>query len=95
MMRNVFQPTLDKILECMNEVLTRHYSKGVTNLLIASGFAECLLLQEAIRDKFKNMKVTITEKAVLVVLKGTVLFGQKPSYVQSRMMRFTYGIKLG
>lgn len=89
---NLFKPTIDNILSLMNEILTNKKVKNVSHILLVGGFSECCLIQDAVMKKFVNTKIIIPDEAGLSVLKGAVLFGHKPDYVQSRVMRFTYGV---
>jgi hypothetical protein len=43
------------------------------------------------KRNFPNKRIIIPEEAGLSVLKGAVLFGHKPDYIASRVMRFSYG----
>ena len=44
------------------------------------------------KKTFLNKRIIIPEEAGLSVLKGAVLFGHKPDYIASRVMRFSYGV---
>jgi hypothetical protein len=41
------------------------------------------------KKNFPNKRIIIPEEAGLSVLKGAVLFGHKPDYIASRVMRFS------
>jgi hypothetical protein len=45
----------------------------------------------AMKTNFPDKHIIIPEEAVLSVLKGAVLFGHKPDYIASRVMRVSYG----
>ncbi|XP_052085783.1 heat shock 70 kDa protein 12B-like [Mytilus californianus] len=92
LMIKLFKPTIDNILSLMYEILQDKKVRNITQILLVGGFSECRLIQDAVVKKFGNKKVIIPEEAGLSVLKGAVLFGHKPDYVQSRVMRFTYGV---
>lgn len=93
LMINLFKPTVDNILSLMSEILKDKKVQNVTQILLVGGFSECRLIQDAVIKKFPYKKVIIPEEAGLSVLKGAVLFGPRPDYVQSRVMRFTYGVE--
>lgn len=90
---NLFKPTIDNIVFLMNDILKNKDVKGVSQILLVGGFSECRLIQDAVVKKFQDKKVIIPDEAGLSVLKGAVLFGHRPDYVQIRVMRFTYGVK--
>ncbi|XP_052083291.1 heat shock 70 kDa protein 12B-like isoform X3 [Mytilus californianus] len=66
--------------------------EGISMLLLVGGFSESEMLHHAIRKEFPDKRIIIPEDAGLSVLKGAVLFGHKPDYISSRVMRYTYGI---
>ncbi|CAG2233546.1 unnamed protein product [Mytilus edulis] len=90
---NLFKPTIDNIVSLMDDILKNKDVKGVTQILLVGGFSECRLIQDAVVMKFHDKKVIIPDEAGLSVLKGAVLFGHRPDYVQIRVMRFTYGVE--
>lgn len=77
----------------MKEILNNRSTQDVLKLLMVGGFSECHMLQDAIRKNFPNKQIIIPEEASMSVLKGAVLFGHRPDYVQTRVMRCSYGIK--
>lgn len=89
-----FTPTLDKILNLLETILSNGNMSDVTDILLVGGFAECGILQDRIKSKFKQRRVSIPHDCGLAVLKGAVLFGHSPSYIAVRLIRFTYGVKI-
>lgn len=94
LMKNIFKPSIDNITSLIQSVLDSDALIDVSQILLVGGFSECLLIQDAIKTKFPNKKVIIPEEAGLSVLKGAVLFGHRPFYIESRKMKYTYGIEL-
>lgn len=92
-MRSVFRPSIDKILSLLREVLSNRETKGVSHFLMVGGFSECQLIHDAVQHEFPESRIIIPEDAGMSVLKGAVLFGHRPDYIKSRVMRFSYGIK--
>ncbi|KAK9508986.1 hypothetical protein O3M35_006410 [Rhynocoris fuscipes] len=90
----LFQPTLDKITEHIEAVLSsRRLDDAISYLFLVGGFSESQILQEAIKDHFSNRVHIIIPQAVsLSVLKGGVLYGLNPSVVTSRRVTHTYGL---
>ena len=66
--------------------LFRHPSvKDVSSILLVGGFAESPMLQEAVKEAFSEIKVTVPQDAGLAVLKGAVLYvnSRRPSQLES------------
>lgn len=93
LMINLFKPTVDNILSLMYEILKEKHVNNITQILLVGGFSECRLIQDAVQQRFVDKRVIIPKQAGLSVLKGAVLFGHRPDYVQARVMRFTYGVE--
>lgn len=93
LMRTLFKPTIDSIISLMKEILRNKATSEVSQLLLVGGFSECILIQDAVKRNFKQKRVIIPEEAGLSVLKGAVLFGHRPEYVRSRVMRLSYGVE--
>ncbi|CAG2242635.1 unnamed protein product [Mytilus edulis] len=77
----------------MKEILGKKTLKGVTHLLLVGGFSDCQFIKDAVNTEFPEKRIIIPEEASLSVLRGAVLFGHKPEYIQSRIMRCSYGVK--
>ena len=90
-MKSLFDKTINNIVSLVKDVLRKPAAKNVPLLLLVGGFAECPLVQAAMKRNFPNKRIIIPEEAGLSVLKGAVLFGHKPDYIASRVMRFSYG----
>ena len=90
-MKSLFDKTINNIVSLVKDVLRKPAAKNVPLLLLVGGFAECPLVQSAMKKTFLNKRIIIPEEAGLSVLKGAVLFGHKPDYIASRVMRFSYG----
>ena len=66
---------------------------GLQTILLVGGFAESPVLQQAVKDKFKDrIKVIVPIDPSLCVMKGAVLYGYNPSSIEYRRSRYTYGI---
>ena len=71
--------------------LRKPAAKHFPLLLLVGGFAERPLVQSAMENNFPNKHIIIPEEADLSVLKSAVLFGHRPDYIASRVMRYSYG----
>ena len=86
-----FQEYIDGTIRHLTGILSEPAMKDVTSILLVGGFAECKLMQDAVKTAFKDRAIIIPEDAGLAVLKGAVLFGHRPRHVSSRCVPFTYG----
>ncbi|VDI11366.1 Hypothetical predicted protein [Mytilus galloprovincialis] len=93
-MKNLFQKTINSIINLVKDILRKPTAHDVPLLLLVGGFAECPLIQAAMKKEFSNKRIIIPEESGLSVMKGAVLFGHKPDYIASRVMRFSYGTDL-
>ncbi|CAC5406609.1 unnamed protein product [Mytilus coruscus] len=91
--KELFKPSIDGVTSLVKEIFRNKSLKDVTHLLLVGGFSECQLIQDAVRQEFPQKRVIIPEEAGLSVLKGAVLFGHKPNYIQSRVVPCSYGVK--
>ena len=90
-MKSLFEETINNIVSLVTDVLRKPAAKSVPLLLLVGGFADCPLVQSAMKTNFPDKHIIIPEEAVLSVLKGAVLLGHKPDYIASRVMRVSYG----
>ncbi|XP_076081761.1 heat shock 70 kDa protein 12A-like isoform X1 [Mytilus galloprovincialis] len=88
-----FMPSIEGVISLMREIFRNKSLKNVAHVLIVGGFSECKLMQDAVRNAFPDQRIINPNEAGLSVLKGAVLFGHKPDYIQSRVMRCSYGVK--
>lgn len=93
-MKKLFEKTINNIIKLVKDILRKPTAQDVPLLLLVGGFAECPLIQSAMKKEFSNKRIIIPEESGLSVLKGAVLFGHKPDYIASRVMRFSYGTDL-
>jgi len=89
--RSWFKYSIDKTVGHVREILAEPAMKDVNTILLVGGFAECKLVQEAVKNAVGGRAVIVPEEAGLAVLKGAVLFGHKPQLVSSRCVKYTYG----
>ena len=94
-MKQIFQPVISGIVSHMENVLNRPELNNVSCLFMVGGFAESVILQEAIKTAFRSRsKVLIPNDPVVAVVQGATMFGQKPTTVTSRVMATTYGFEI-
>lgn len=89
-----FKSVTDKIVKEIKNVLTRVECSTIDTFYVVGGCAESSIIQEAIKDSFKDKCIVTPEEPTLAVLKGAVLFGHTPDFVTSRVTRFAYGRRI-
>ena len=88
-----FQPACIGIINHVKELFKSPKVKGVKKILMVGGFSESPLLQDAIRKAFPDCQVIVPQEAGLAVLRGAVVFGYNPKAIDSRIAKYTYGVK--
>ncbi|VDI59190.1 Hypothetical predicted protein [Mytilus galloprovincialis] len=94
LMKSLFAPTIDGIISLVKSVLEKREARKTSLIIMVGGFSECRLIQAGLRKQFPKHRIIVPEQADLAVLKGAVLFGQKPSAIQSRVIKTTYGVAM-
>ncbi|XP_061181980.1 heat shock 70 kDa protein 12B-like isoform X2 [Saccostrea echinata] len=88
-----FESTIKKIKEHLRGILYDSDMVAVETILMVGGFAECEVVQKAVREGFKMKRVVVPDDAGISVLKGAVYFGHIPDAISRRTARYTYGIQ--
>ena len=88
----LFDESCKKILDHLHQLFSLPNVKDVTSILLVGGFAESPMLQETVRDAFRNKKVIVPQDPGLAVLKGAVLYGHQPKTISARVCKYTYGV---
>ncbi|XP_078325395.1 heat shock 70 kDa protein 12B-like [Crassostrea virginica] len=89
----LFDESCKKIVDHMQQLFRLPDIKDVSSILLVGGFAESPMLQEAVKEAFRNKKVIVPQDAGLAVLKGAVLYGHQPNAISSRVCKYTYGVE--
>ncbi|VDI82370.1 Hypothetical predicted protein [Mytilus galloprovincialis] len=89
----LFMPSINDVISLIKEIFRNKTLKDVTHMLLVGGFSDCKLMQKAVRQEFPEKRIIIPGEASLSVMKGAVLFGHRPHYITSRIMRRSYGVK--
>jgi len=76
--RKWFQHPIDMTIRHINGMLTEPGMKDVNTILLVGGFAECELVQAAVKKAFEGRTVIVPDDPRLAVLKGAVMFGHEP-----------------
>jgi hypothetical protein len=92
-MMTLFEPIVLSIVRHISELLLIPELSRIEYLFLVGGFSESPVLQEAIRNEFRNyLRVVIPQDVSLTILKGAVMFGLDPSLVHIRRSTLTYGV---
>ncbi|XP_058941886.2 heat shock 70 kDa protein 12A [Pocillopora verrucosa] len=91
-MKSLFYPVVSGIVGHLEGLLRKPELQNLTCLFMVGGFAESVILQEAMKTAF-NMRfpILIPNYAGIAVVQGATMFGQKPEVISSRIMATTYG----
>nr|XP_022323071.1 heat shock 70 kDa protein 12B-like isoform X4 [Crassostrea virginica] len=90
----LFDESCKKIVDHLEQLFKLPNVKDVSSILLVGGFAESSMLQEAVREAFRNKKVIVPQDAGLAVLKGAVLYGHQPKTISARVCKYTYGVRI-
>lgn len=90
--RNLFKSTIDNVISLIERVFIGYKdSHNVTHIIMAGGFSDCSLVQDAVKQKFPSKHIIIMEGASVVVAKGSVLYGHQPcQYIRSEVRIYLF-----
>ena len=91
--KTLFDESCKKMVDHLHQLFKLPNVKDVSSILLVGGFAESPMLQEAVREAFRNKKVIVPQDAGLAVLKGAVLYGHQPKTISARVCKYTYGVR--
>ncbi|KAL3871600.1 hypothetical protein ACJMK2_039591 [Sinanodonta woodiana] len=97
LVEKLFRKATDHIVDHMTSILEEGPVKGISHILMVGGFSESPFVQNVVRGAFdgKNgLKVIIPKDAGITIAKGAVLYGRFPKFIESRVLRFTYGLRV-
>lgn len=93
-LKSLFKKPIDEMVDLMKLCFKKCEPERVPIILVVGGFSECPLLREAIKSEFPRKHVKFPSDSSLAVLKGAILFGHQPSFITSRVVRYTYGVEV-
>jgi len=94
-MKKLFDPVIEGIVEHLKNLLKSRALKRVEFFFLVGGFAESMLLQDAIKKQFSSQfTILVPSNAGIAVVQGAVMFGQRPGIIASRQMSTTYGVEV-
>ena len=70
--------------------------KKISLILLVGGFSESPFVQQEIKSALGSVgvKVMVPHQAGLAVLNGAVIYGRAPETITTRVLRYTYGVKV-
>lgn len=90
--KDLFKPTTDDVLLTVENALQFEGANEVSMIILVGGFANCEIIESAIRNRFLTRRVIVPVDAGTAVLQGAVLYGHKPEVICNRITKYTYGV---
>ncbi|CAG8682681.1 7371_t:CDS:2, partial [Scutellospora calospora] len=91
--KSFFEPVIRKIIRLINSQLSKCSNCSV--LFLVGGFSESRYLQHRIKEEFENkIKVAIPPNPAAAILKGACEYGLDMKTVATRVLKWSYGIKV-
>uniref|UniRef100_W5L8H5 Uncharacterized protein n=1 Tax=Astyanax mexicanus TaxID=7994 RepID=W5L8H5_ASTMX len=84
-----------RIIESLIREILADRKLNISYMFLVGGFALSPYVNRLLKERFEGRcKVLCPADAQMAVLKGTVTFGMRQNVVESRISRYTYGIKI-
>lgn len=91
-MKSLFSPVVSGIVCHMVGLTRKRALKKLACLFMVGGFAESVILQEAMKTAFSGrFPILVPNYAGIAVVQGATMFANKPEVISSRIMATTYG----
>ncbi|XP_071142785.1 heat shock 70 kDa protein 12A-like [Mytilus edulis] len=94
LIKDLFKQASQNIIDLIRDSFAKVNYKKVGVILLVGGFSESKIIQDSIKATFPDKRVIVPDDAGLAVLKGAVIFGHRPEYIVSRIVRYTYGVSI-
>ncbi|KAK3584299.1 hypothetical protein CHS0354_013251 [Potamilus streckersoni] len=88
----LFNEPMKVILDYLQPILNDKNTRGIEKVILVGGLAESHIVQTKISEALQPRRTQAPSNPFYAILKGAVLYGQKPDIFDSRISRFTYGI---
>ena len=75
--RSWFDESINKGIRHIADVLAMPAMNDVDTILLVGEFAKCPLVQETVKEAFRNKRIVISSEPSCAVLRGAVLFGHQ------------------
>lgn len=98
LVERLFRKVTDNIVRHIKRILTStDAGKKVSLILMVGGFSESPFVQQVMRSEISDkskVKILIPRDAGIAVLNGAVVFGRIPEAITTRVVRYTYGVRV-
>ncbi|CAG8657378.1 4405_t:CDS:2 [Cetraspora pellucida] len=95
--KKMFDPVVEKIIKLINDQLLdlKEHRKCMAMFLVG-GFSESPYLRKRIRERFQERVPIIASprQPIAAIVKGAVKYGLDMSIVESRVLKWTYGVEV-
>ena len=93
LMKNLFRNSIEKTVNHVRTLMKERNVRDIKAILMVGGFSESPMLQDAIKQSIRNVKVIIPKEAASAVLRGAVCYGHSPTTISQRVLKYTYGVR--
>lgn len=81
LIKELFTETVNMLVEHLKKLMAEDNLSDISTLLMVGEFSESPIMQEAIKQAFRDKRVIAPNEAGVAVLKGAVLFGHESGAV--------------
>lgn len=81
LIKKLFTETVNMLVEHLKKLMAEDNLSDISTLLMVGEFSESPIMQEAIKQAFRDKRVIAPNEAGVAVLKGAVLFGHESGAV--------------
>ncbi|WAR14048.1 HS12A-like protein [Mya arenaria] len=92
--RRVLFESVKQMCTHVQGILDKPELKCCSAILLVGGFSESPVLQSDFRKSFSKYNILIPDNPGMTVMKGAVVFGHRSKDIQSRVVQYTYGLKV-
>lgn len=93
-MEQWFDEPISQLVDHVEAILQDENASNINTVLLVGGFGESQYVQQRIKDGIGRRKLVVPGEAGLAVLKGAVRFGHDSTIVESRVLSYTYGMRV-
>ena len=98
LVKALYQPSVDAICKCLNDDLATPPLSKVSALYMVGSFSKSNYLLESVREKTRSSvpshHIINPPESSLAIVKGAVMYGINPSFVQERVAARSYGLSI-
>ncbi|ETO09858.1 hypothetical protein RFI_27518, partial [Reticulomyxa filosa] len=95
----LFDLRIDEIIKKMDKMLNENekiLNEKLKYVCLVGGFSQSRYLQHKLKQKYESKyKFIIPERPILSVIEGAAQLSRIPSFITSRIVKYTYGVDCG